>query len=255
MRIRLGDKAAREAEKQAALEAEKQKLSVCPPCTPEGGPIGKKCIFLCGSQYGITRSSVDPSRFIEWEYPDGSGTADMFCANTYRYDFKAKGTREEVVNWMNESKDNRDQFHGKRKMKLTKAQAKFAKGTWNSERKGRGSSTKKLERQMGEYESQVSKTAQKKLGHKRVKLHGQDVVIMPAAKGTPWKLQPKFMTNLLATERIHSEDSDDSEDVVDAAFDELCDEQEAQLEEATRGAKSLQEMIAAVQAETKTANK
>ena len=74
----------------------------------------------------------------------------------------------------------------------------------------------------------------------------------PPPKGTPWKLQPKYATRMDATELVHEQYSDDSNDDVDEMFDELENEQTAAIEDATKkGAatfQAFQDMVAAVQA-------
>ena len=56
----------------------------------------------------------------------------------------------------------------------------------------------------------------------------------PPPKGTPWKLQPKYATRMDATELVHEQYSDDSNDDVDEMFDELENEQTATIEDATK---------------------
>ena len=102
-----------------------------------------------------------------------------------------------------------------------------------------------------EYKETVSSTLQKRLGHRKVEMHGHTVVVMPPKKGTPWKLQPKFAFQLDNTERVHDQNSSDSEDECGAMFEEMAQDHTEQLADVTKKASTFEEMLAAVAAAEK----
>ena len=224
--------------------------------------VGKACIFLCSSRCGSTKSPLDTDRFIEWEYPDGSGSACFFCAAAFRNKFKKDGTREECVSKMRMDKDYMDAFNMERKKKIEKTRVKYNKGTFTHGR-ARAGPAKTLARSRVykeallppppdalpwlEYKETVSPKLQKHLGHYKKWLNGKLMVLMPPAKGTPWKLQAEYASKLEAREILQEADSDDSSDNVEEAFDALQERQEEVLEESMKGAKTMAEMIRLVQ--------
>ena len=82
-------------------------------------------------------------------------------------------------------------------------------------------------------------------------MHGQTVVVMPPKKGTPWKLQPKCAFQLDNTERVHDQNSSDSEDECGAMFEEMAQDHTEQLADVTQKASTFEEMLAAVAAAEK----
>lgn len=151
------------------------------------------CRFrACGCIKGKTPSPIDPTSTIEWEYPDGRGSADLFCANTFRYRYRHLYDRDELIERIKDSKDAMDKFMQDRKQVIERAKRKVANGTFRVRDNARP--TKKLERKRhyeqallppapdvlpwAEYQATVSPTVQKKLGHKKQLCNGQLVVIM-----------------------------------------------------------------------------
>ncbi len=225
---------------------------------PAKHSVGKTCIFLCSSRCGCTKSPMDSEKFIEWEYPDGSGTACFFCAAAFRNKFKKDGTREECVSKMRMDKDYMDTFNMERKKRIEKTKVKYNKGTFTHGR-ARTGPAKTLERSRiyqetllppapdalpwQEYKETVNSKLQKHLGHYKKLVNGKTMVLMPPAKGTPWKLQAGYASQIQAKEVLQEADSDDSSDNVEEAFDALQEKQEEVLEESTKGAKTMAEMI------------
>lgn len=99
------------------------------------------------------------------------------------------------------------------------------------------------------YTTVVSKKLQKHLGHKKQIIGGKAFAVMPPKAGTPWKLRQKFATSIEQTERVAEADSDSDGSELDAIFDAQQDKHVEALERATKNASSLEDMIAAVEAE------
>ena len=99
-----------------------------------------------------------------------------------------------------------------------------------------------------DYQESVSAKVQKSLGHQKVIVNGKTVVIMPAPKGTPWKLQQKYAAQLNHQEFLHAQNSDDSEDECLDKFEDMAKECEEQVAQVTSKASTLQEMLEAVKA-------
>ena len=102
-----------------------------------------------------------------------------------------------------------------------------------------------------EYKETVSSSVQRKLGHKRQKFNGRDGVLMPPKAGTPWKVQPKIAT-VTKTQQVLAEQSDDEGSDVDRMFEEIETEKNEALDNACKGASTLEDMIKAVQQEKLT---
>lgn len=90
----------------------------------------KTCEFLCGAVFSETMDPVDPSKPIEWEYPDGTGSADLYCSNYFRSKHKGNISREECIANMKDDKEYMDVFMSGRTAGIERAKRKFAKGTW-----------------------------------------------------------------------------------------------------------------------------
>ena len=103
-----------------------------------------------------------------------------------------------------------------------------------------------------EYVKFVSKTVQKKLGHKKQIMNGRAVVIMPAKAGTPWKLQTKYAEQINNEETLLEQRSSDSEDECTQQFTELAEKHAEDLKEATKKSGTLEELMALVAAEEKS---
>eukprot|EP00959_Pyramimonas_sp_CCMP1952_P464637 9486950-Pyramimonas_sp.AAC.2 len=188
----------------------------------------KVCMFLCGAICGKTRCPVDPTKTIEWEYEDDGGLADKICATTYRSKMRHLMTREDCAKNIKDSKAFMDTFMGHRAVTVERGKRKCQKGTWRKSNAAPSGPAKRLTRHQmkkdsllppapdvlpwDEYQDNVSQTLQKKLGHRRATINGKDVVVMPAPKGTPWKLQTSYPTVLDNRETLAEEDTDDSEE-------------------------------------------
>ena len=107
----------------------------------QGGSVGacsaknveiKDCMFMCGCTLGRTKSPLESGQLIEAEYPGGLGTADLFCANTYRAKYRHKYTREELVAEMKANKEIMDKFLQHRAAAIARAKRKLEKGTFKS---------------------------------------------------------------------------------------------------------------------------
>ena len=180
----------------------KKRHKANPEMVMAGAPVGlgpdstknKPCMFLCcGAIKGKTASPLDPSQTIEWEYTDGRGAADLWCANTFRSKYRHKFDRSALVQDMRNSKDTMDLFMKCRQQIIERAKRKHANGNFR-----RHSETPKAKKKLtrsrqyeeallppapdvlpwAEYQQTVSPSVQKKLGHKKQLLNGLEVVIM-----------------------------------------------------------------------------
>ena len=88
----------------------------------------KDCMFMCGCTLGRTKSPLESGQLIEAEYPGGLGTADLFCANTYRAKYRHKYTREELVAEMKANTETMDKFLQHRAAAIARAKRKLEKG-------------------------------------------------------------------------------------------------------------------------------
>ena len=86
------------------------------------------CMFLCQCIINKSPDPIDSSKVITGEYPDGSGTADWFCASIYRSRYKRTYTRAELVQAMRDDKHVLDEFLRLRQVKIQKAKEQVSKG-------------------------------------------------------------------------------------------------------------------------------
>eukprot|EP00959_Pyramimonas_sp_CCMP1952_P153609 3214107-Pyramimonas_sp.AAC.1 len=72
---------------------------------------------------------------------------------------------------------------------------------------------------------------------------------MPPKKGTPWKLQTEISNLHRSKELIHEQSSGESDNEVDDMLEEVQEAGMAGIEDACKGAATLDDMIKAIQKE------
>ncbi|CAK0848020.1 unnamed protein product, partial [Prorocentrum cordatum] len=196
-----------------------------------------RCFFRCGAIKGTTKCPIDPARVIEWEYENGF--ADKLCGRVYKSKYSHRMSRDEVQEEIDGQDGSfRDEFLGYRSDLA--ARWKSGKRGFSDKKSPTASRKRTLRKQSrhstkllppppdalpwDEYKEQYDEKLMKKAGHKLTKIQGKKMVLMPAEKGTPWKLQQEYATDLVDEEEIDSGNesgvgSDD--DPVGDKFDDL----------------------------------
>lgn len=97
-----------------------------------------------------------------------------------------------------------------------------------------------------EYEKKYG-SLQKKAGHKKKKVNGVTVVVLPVDPSAPWSLQRVYASAVEKSEKVHEDDADDagvdSGDEVDDKFQDLVGLREGAFEGASSGL-NMQEFLA-----------
>ena len=219
---------------------------------PSGqGQCGQRCFFKCGAVRHVTPCPVNPEKKIEWEY--NNGNADKHCGQVFKAKYAHKMTREEVREEMEgQDRSFREEFLDYRNTLVQrKKNGKKGLGKGLGSPKAARRFLKKRKRHTTElqppapdclpwkeYEAKFDVKLMKKRGHTLKKIEGRKMVIMPAAAGTPWKLQTKYATDILDEEEIAADNEsgiESDDDVIADKFDDMVQQSDDAIAEVTGG--------------------
>ncbi len=242
-------------------------LSATARKSPSRAPV-KECYFLCGTK-STDKSPVRPQMTVEWESSTGRGNSDLYCYTVWRHKYKHIRDRSAQRDHMLNNMDAMAEFMNLRRVVISRrlsGQCGFSYGDKGFATRAKKSLVSKRTYKEAllppapdvlpweDYKAMVSPNIQKSAGHFLKRIDGRKVVVMPAPKGTPWKLQQEFGSSREAMEVIHEQVEGEAsgvesgDDAINDMFDDLRGASEQTFKAAVQGA-TFEELMAKVQAE------